>query len=107
MKSKAAKIRELLMKELPAKDIAAKLNVPLSTVYTTKWKMKNTKPTAEGKAKVKRILDRAKPSSGPRNPALVPYLMKELETTNKLISDAEAIRVYLQVRIREVLSDRV
>ena len=108
MKTKAAKIRELLMKELPAKDIAAKLNVPISTVYTTRWKMKNTKPTAEGQAKVKRILDRAKPTPKEvvRQNELLDYLMAEMQETNRLISDATAIRTYLAVRIKEAFKAR-
>lgn len=106
MKSKAEKIRELVMKEVPAKEIAAKLKVPISTVYTTKWKMKNTKPTPQVKATIKKELDKAKSRDVARHNDLVSYLMKELETTRKLISDAQAIETYLLVRVREAFADR-
>ena len=108
MKSKASKIRELLMKELPAKDIAAKLNVPISTVYTTRWKMKKTKPTAEVQTKVKQMLDRTKPKAKEiqRHNELLDYLMAEMQETNRLISDATAIRTYLAVRIKEAFKAR-
>ena len=100
-KSQATKIRELLMKETPPKEIAEQLKVPISTVYTVRWKMKKAKPTAEAKTKIKQLLDRAKSKELNRHNELINYLIKEMEETNKLISDAEAIRTYLTVRIRE------
>jgi len=106
MKSKAAKIRELVMQELPPKDIAAKLKVPVSTVYTTRWKMKKTKPTPQVKATIKKELGKAKSRDVARHNELLDYLMKELQETNKLISDAEAIRTYLAVRLKEAFKAR-
>lgn len=108
MKSKAAKIRDMVMQEIPPKDIAAKLKVPISTVYTVRWKMKKTKPTAEVQTKVKQMLDRTKPKAKEiqRHNELLEYLMKEMQETNKLISDAEAIRTYLAVRLKEAFNAR-
>ena len=108
MKSKAAKIREMVKQAVPPKDIAAKLKVPISTVYTVRWKMKKTKPTAEVQTKVKQMLDRTKPKAKEiqRHNELLEYLMKEMQETNKLISDAEAIRTYLTVRIKEAFNAR-
>jgi hypothetical protein len=104
MKSKAAKIRELVMQELPPKDIAAKLKVPVSTVYTTRWKLKKTKPTTQVKASSPAIKAKAKEIN--RHNELLDYLMKEMQETNKLISDAEAIRTYLAVRLKEAFKAR-
>lgn len=108
MKSKAAKIRDMVMQEIPPKDIAAKLKVPISTVYTVRWKMKKTKPTAEVQTKVKQMLDRTKPKAKEiqRHNELLEYLIEEMEETNRLINDATAIRTYLAVRIKEAFRAR-
>lgn len=105
-KSQAAKIRELLMKETPPKEIAEQLKVPISTVYTVRWKMKKAKPTAEAKTKIKQLLDRTKSKELNRHNELLSYLMQEMEETNRLISDATAIRTYLAVRIKEAFKAR-
>ena len=107
-KSQAAKIRELLMKETPPKEIAEQLKVPISTVYTVRWKMKKAKPTAEVQTKVKQMLDRTKPKAKEiqRHNELLEYLIEEMEETNRLISDATAIRTYLAVRIKEAFKAR-
>lgn len=109
MKSKAAKIREMVKQAVPPKDIAAKLNVPVSTVYTTRWKLKKANQVsdhiaAKSKAKSPEVKVKAKELN--RHNELLNYLMQEMEETNRLISDATAIRTYLAVRIKEAFKAR-
>lgn len=109
MKSKAAKIREMVTQEVPPKDIAAKLKVPMSTVYTTRWKMKKANQVSDhiaAKSKAKSPAIKAKAKEIQRHNELLDYLIKEMQETNKLISDAEAIRTYLSVRLKEAFKAR-
>lgn len=109
MKSKAAKIREMVTQEVPPKDIAAKLKVPISTVYTVRWKMKKANKVSDhiaAKSKTKSPAIKAKAKELNRHNELLDYLMGEMQETNRLISDATAIRTYLAVRIKEAFKAR-
>lgn len=103
-KSQAAKIRELLVKNVAPKEIAEQLKVPISTVYTVRWKMKKTKPTPQIKASSPAIKSKTKEIN--RHNELLEYLMEEMQETNRLINDATAIRTYLAVRIKEAFKAR-
>ena len=108
-KSQAAKIRELVAKNIPPKEIAGQLKVPISTVYTVRWKLKKANKVSDhiaAKSKAKTSAAKAKAKEIKQNNDILGYLLEELQATNQLISDAQAVETYLKVRIKEVFAAR-
>jgi hypothetical protein len=79
--SKAAQVREAVEQGLAPAVIAKKLKVPLSTVYTTRWKMKTAK---KGK-KVPLAIDETKVKVNS-------MLLKKISINNPYLDDVMEIR---------------
>lgn len=101
--SKAAQVRAAVREGLTPAEISKKLKVPLSTVYTTRWKMKTAKkgkeiPLAVDETKVK------------VHPALLKSLNKPIDNpyiddiveVRRQIDDLLVIENYLRTRADQV-----
>lgn len=101
--SKAAQIRAEVVQGTPPAIIAKKLKVPISTVYTARWKMKSAK---KGK-KIPLAVDETKVKV---HPALLKSLNKPIDNpyiddiveVRRQIDDLLVIENYLRTRADQV-----
>ena len=94
--SNAAKIRAALAVGDKPKNISQRLKVPISTVYTLKWKMKNGKVA---KRKVPFVVDQIKAI---KSTPLADFIREELASVERQIDNLHTIASFLAVRLRQM-----
>ena len=95
--SNAAKIRAALAAGDEAKNISQRLKVPISTVYTLKWKMKNGKTATR---KVPFVIDTIEPIK--KSTPLADFISEEIKTLDYDIDRLQNIRAFLSLRRQQL-----
>ena len=95
--SNAAKIRAALAAGDGAKNISQRLKVPISTVYTLKWKMKNGKKVTR---KVPFVIDTIEPIK--KSTPLADFIGEEIKALDYDIDRLQNIRAFLSLRQQQL-----
>ena len=95
--SNAAKIRAALAAGDKAKNISQRLKVPISTVYTINWKMKNGKTI---KRKIPFVIDTIEPVK--KQTPLADFIREEVKNLEYDINRLDNIRSFLALRLQQL-----
>jgi hypothetical protein len=95
--SNAAKIRSALRAGETAKEISQRLKVPISTVYTVNWKMKNGKTVTR---KAPFVIDTIEPIK--KSTPLADFIGEEIKALDYDIDRLQIIRAFLSLRRQQL-----